>query len=66
MPMSDSNGFAVGAVTGPDELDSPPLLSFSGRVGSTFSLGAPAIQLTVGASSTCNGNACCCSSCCCW
>ena len=42
-----------------------PLLSFSGKVGSTFNLGVQ-VQLTPGASSTCTGNSCCCSSCCCW
>jgi hypothetical protein len=42
-----------------------PLLSFSGKVGSTFNLGVQ-VQLTPGASSTCTGNSCRCSSCCCW
>jgi hypothetical protein len=44
---------------------SEPLLSFSGKVGSTFNLGVQ-VQLTPGASSTCTGSSCCCSSCCCW
>ena len=43
-----------------------PLLSYSGKVGSTFNLSAQAVELTPGASSTCTGNACTCSSCCCW
>ena len=56
-----SEGVVRGAKREPESL-----LSYSGKVGTTFNLGVQAVQLTPGASSTCTGNSCCCSSCCCW
>lgn len=42
------------------------LIRFTSKVGSTCDLGAQAVELTPGASSTCGNGACSCCSCCSW